>query len=143
MAGVAGLQKKRFAEPDERVQLPGVVEELIEIGGFTFGKTTHEPGWRYSTDMAPLVGEEWCETRHVGIVVQGTLVFTLRDGTRMEFGPDDVYECPPGHDSLVTSDEPLITIDVSGARAWTGFRSGFHDRVLTTLLMTDLVGSTA
>jgi class 3 adenylate cyclase len=141
--GVAGLERKRFSEPDERVLFPGIVEELIEIGGFTLGKTTHDPGWRYSTDMGALVGEEWCETRHVGIVVQGRVQFTLRDGTEMEFGADDVYDCPPGHDSLVTSDEPLVTLDVSGARAWVGFRSGFHDRVLATLLMTDLVGSTA
>jgi class 3 adenylate cyclase len=140
---VADLQKKRFSEPDERVLFPGIVEELIEIGGFTLGKTTHDPGWRYSTDMGSLVGEEWCDTRHVGIVVQGKLLFTLRDGTEMEFGPDEIYDCPSGHDSLVTSEEPLITIDVSGARAWVGFRSGFHDRVLATLLMTDLVGSTA
>src|SRR5262249_17432847 len=133
-----------FDDPDERVLFPGIVEELIEVGGFTLGRTTHDPGWRYSTDMAPLVGGgEWCETRHVGIVVQGKLLFMLRDGTQMEYGPDDVYEWPPGPDSVVPSDEPLITIDVSGSRAWAGFRSGFHDRVLTTLLMTDLVGSTA
>jgi hypothetical protein len=60
---VAGLEKKRFSEPDERVLFPGIVEELIEIGGFTLGRTTHAPGWRYSTDMGALVGEEWCETR--------------------------------------------------------------------------------
>jgi class 3 adenylate cyclase len=86
---------------------------------------------------------DWCETRHVGIVVQGRCLFTLRDGTAIEFGPDDVFDCPPGHDSLVTSDEPLVTLEWTGARAWTGFRSGFHDRVLATLLLTDLVGSTA
>jgi len=107
------------------------------------GTVTHLPGWRYSTDMAPLVGGgEWCETRHVGVVLSGRILFTLRDGTEMEFGPDDVYDCPAGHDSVVISDEPLVTLEWSGAWAWGGFRTGFHDRVLATLLMTDLVDST-
>jgi class 3 adenylate cyclase len=141
---VGGLQRKSFDTPDDRVRFPGVVEELVEIGGFTLGKTIHQPGWRYSTDMAPLVGGgEWCRTRHVGVVLQGRVLFVLEDGSEMEFGPSDAYDCPAGHDSLVTSHEPLITLDMTGARTWGASRTGFHDRVLATLLMTDLVGSTA
>jgi class 3 adenylate cyclase len=139
-----GLDRKNLNQPDETVEFPGVTENLIEIGGFTVGKVTHRPGWRYSTDMAPLVGGgEWCDTRHVGMVLSGRLLFTLRDGTTREFGPEDVYDCPAGHDSLVMGDEPLVTVEWSGARAWGGFRTGFHDRVLATLLATDLVESTA
>ena len=63
-----GLHKKRLSEPDETVQFPGITEDLIEIGGFTVGKVTHRPGWRYSTDMARLVGSEWCET---GAIIPG------------------------------------------------------------------------
>jgi hypothetical protein len=142
-ATVPGLHRKRPSEPDETVQFPGIIEELIEIGGFTVAKVTHQPGWRYSTDMAPLVGGEWCETRHVGVVLSGRILMTLRDGTGMEFGSEDVYDCPAGHDSVVIGDEPLVTLDWSGARAWGGFRTGFHDRILATLLVTDLVESTA
>jgi class 3 adenylate cyclase len=142
-ACMSSLHKKHLSDPDETIRFPRVVEELFDVGGFTVGKLSHEPGWRYSTDMAPLVGREWCQTRHVGVVLSGRVLFKLIDGTELECGPFDIYECPPGHDSLVTSDEPLVTLEWTGARAWGGFRTGFHDRVLATLLLTDIVESTA
>ena len=89
------------------------------------------------------VGGDWCEARHVGVVVSGRLGALLKDGRVLEFGPDDVYDIPPGHDGYTIGDEPAVMIEWSGMRALTGVHGAFADRVLATLLFADLVDSTA
>lgn len=66
----------------------------------------------------------------------------MRDGTALEYGPDDVYDIPPGHDGYTIGEEPAVMIEWSGMRALAGAQSEFHDRILATLLFTDLVEST-
>lgn len=89
---------KNLGNPDESIRFPGISEDLVEIAGMTVARTVQNPGWRWSTDMQPLVGGEWCEARHIGVVISGRLGALLRDGTALEYGPDDVYDIPPGHD---------------------------------------------
>jgi hypothetical protein len=89
------LYMKHLSDPDETIQFPRVMEELFDVGGFAVGKMTDEPGWRSSTDMAQLVGREWCQTRHVGVVLSGRVLFTLIDGTEVECDPFDIHECHP------------------------------------------------
>jgi len=133
---------KNFANPDEALHFPGITEALVEIAGMTVARTVQDPGWRWSTDMKPLVGGEWCEARHVGVMISGRAGFLLRDGRTLEFGPDDVYDVPPGHDGYTVGEEPAVMIEWSGMRAFAGGRAAFDDRVLATLLFTDLVDST-
>jgi len=79
----------------------------------------------------------------VGIVLSGRFEVAMRDGTTFQFGPNDVFEIPPGHDGYTLGDEPCIQIEWSGLRAFAGFRFvGTHNRALVTLLFTDLVDST-
>ena len=133
---------KNFANPDETISFPGITEDLIEIAGMTVARSVQDPGWRWSTDMQPFVGGEWCEARHIGVVISGHLGALLRDGRVLEFGPDDVYDIPPGHDGYTIGEEPAVMIEWSGMRALAGTRGAFDDRVLATLLFTDLVDST-
>ena len=92
--------------------------------------------------MRPIVGGEWCQARHVGFVISGRLGIEFADGTSAEFGPGDVFDIPPGHDGYTIGDEPCVQVEWSGLRAWAGFPTGIHSRVLATLLFTDIVGST-
>jgi class 3 adenylate cyclase len=133
---------KNLAHPDETIRFPGITESFVEVAGMTVGRTVQDPGWRWSTDTKPLVGGEWCEARHVGVVISGRAGFLLRDGRTLEFGPDDVYDVPPGHDGYTIGEEPAVMIEWSGMRAFAGPRGAFDDRVLATLLFTDLVDST-
>jgi class 3 adenylate cyclase len=133
---------KNFANPDETISFPGITEHLIEIAGMTVARTVQDPGWRWSTDMQPLVGGEWCEARHIGVVISGRLGALLRDGRVLEFGADDVYDIPPGHDGYTVGEEPALMIEWSGMRALAGTQGPFDDRILATLLFTDLVDST-
>ena len=134
---------KSFREPDETIQVEGVIERQVELGDLTVGHQRLEPGWRWSTHIRPHVGGDWCQARHVGVVISGRLGIKLRDGTTFELGPDDVFDIPPGHDGYVIGHEPCETIEWGGSRAFWGSRAGAHGRALATLLFTDLVDSTA
>jgi class 3 adenylate cyclase len=133
---------KNLANPDETISVPGITESLVEIAGMTVGRTVQEPGWRWSVDTQPLVGGEWCEARHVGVMISGRAGFLFRDGRTLELGPDDVYDIPPGHDGYTIGDEPAVMIEWSGLRAFARAHGAYDDRVLATLLFTDLVDST-
>jgi len=133
---------KNLRKPDESIRFPGITEDLVEIAGMTVARTVQDPGWRWSIDMQPLVGGEWCEARHIGVVISGGLGALLRDGTVLQFGPLDVYDIPPGHDGYTIGEEAAVMIEWSGMRALAGTQSAFDDRILATLLFTDLVEST-
>jgi class 3 adenylate cyclase len=134
---------KSFASPDEVVDFPGISTEIIELGELTVGRQISEPGWRWSKDVRPVVGGEWCQARHVGYVAAGSFGIELSDGKRYTFSKGDVFDIPPGHDGYTIGDERCELIEWRGIRAFTGFVTGVYSRVLATLLFTDLVESTA
>jgi class 3 adenylate cyclase len=117
-------------------------EDVIEIGDYTVGRVVQAPGWVWSRDMRPKDGGEWCESHHIGVVVSGRWGAVMRDGTTMEFGPDDVFDVAPGHDGYTIGDEPCLMYEWSGVRSFLRPHAVFQDRVLASLLFTDLVGST-
>ena len=134
---------KNLTSPDETREFPGLRLSQVDLGDHTVGRMTLEPGWRWYTHVRPEVGGEWCEARHVGVVISGRFGIVMRDGTALEFGPDDVFEIPAGHDGYTIGDEPCVQIEWTGLRAFAGFRlMGATNRALVTLLFTDLVDST-
>lgn len=134
---------KSFREPDEVVRLPNLTAELVELGELTLSRTTSEPGWRWSEHVRPRVGGDWCQVRHVGVVLSGRLGILFPDGKEVVYGPDDIFEIPPGHDGYTVGDEPCVQIDIAGNRPFfASFLIGSRSRLLATLLFTDLVDST-
>lgn len=137
-------RRKNFATPDDLLRLPKMSVQLVELGDVTVSKLVSEPGWRWSEHIRPSVGGDWCQVRHMGFVLSGRLGTLFPDGTEIVYGPDDVFEIPPGHDGYVVGDEPCVQIMFAGNRPFfDSFLIGSGSRVLATLLFTDLVGSTA
>jgi class 3 adenylate cyclase len=134
--------RKSLEAPDDTIEFTKFHAEIVELGDLTVGRLVTEPGWRWSEHVRPTVGGEWCQARHVGIVISGRLGILLSDGTELEFGPNDVFDIPPGHDGYTVGDEPCVQVEWAGLRAFAGFPTGVHSRVLATLLFTDLVDST-
>ena len=134
---------KNLRTPDESVRLPGVDEDIVHVGDEMVARIVQYPGWRWTTDMRGIAGGDLCETHHVGVTMSGRQGALLRDGTVLEFGPDDVYDIPPGHDGYTIGDEPCVLIEWSGARTWAGRAARHLDRALLSLLVTDVVESTA
>jgi class 3 adenylate cyclase len=140
---MAELQSKDLNQPDEVVEMPGVTVRQVDLGDFTVGRLVVEPGWRWSTHVRPRVGGEWCQARHVGVILSGRLGIVMEDGTTLELGPDTVFEIPPGHDGWTIGDEPCVQIEWTGLRAFAGYQfTGTSGRALVTLLFTDVVDST-
>ena len=137
------LSAKNFDEPDEIVELPGLLEEMVEVGGFVVGREVVAPGWRWSKDTKPVVGGEWCEANHVGLTMSGRWGVAMKDGRTLEFRPGDVFDVPAGHDSWTIGDEPCVTLNWTGLRTFFASKAMLPERFLATILFTDIVGSTA
>ena len=131
---------RSFDTPDETIEFGGILEQLITIDGLTVSRSVQPAGWRWRKDFQPLVGGEWCQAHHVGIVLSGRQAILLDDGTEYELGPGDLYDVRPGHDGWTVGDEDSVLLEWSGQRQWTGTGS---QRVLATLLFTDIVDSTS
>ena len=62
---------KRFEVAEKVLRFPRGRFELVDVAGLTIGRATHEPGYKWSVDNAPLVGTSRCHLEHVGLVLQG------------------------------------------------------------------------
>jgi class 3 adenylate cyclase len=139
---VPGLISKRFEEPDEVVALPLAREEIVTLGEVHLGRTTHQPGWSWSEHVKPVAGTQSCLHHHQGFVVSGRVQIETDDGAVRILGPGDAFDVQPGHDARVVGDEPCVTINFLGVRGW-GKPPELGERVVATLLVTDIVDSTA
>ena len=136
------IKSKHFDEPDEVVSLPNVTGQIVVLGEVSIGRHVHQPGFRWSKDIKPLVGTPSCLYHHQGVVLSGRIQWAMDNGARRTTGPGEAFDVPPGHDSWVVGDEPCVTLDFRGFRGW-GRPASVGERVLVTLLVTDIVGSTA
>ena len=138
---VGAITRKSLDSPDEvrRFQLGS--GELTRVGSHVIGRGVLEPGWRWSTHMGPVMGTPSCPVHHVQVLLAGRFAVRMDDGEEAVFAPNDVFDIPAGHDAWVVGDEPVVLLDVSGNIGSIGV-SQEHARVVTTLMMTDIVGST-
>jgi class 3 adenylate cyclase len=140
---VPRLQRKSFATPDQvRTFATGRVD-VVALDEISIGRFVLRPGWRWSKDVAPIAGTRSCQHRHVGYVISGTIQVTMDDGTELVIGAGDGYEIPPGHDVLVVGDEPFDSVEFTSAHAFGVAPEELGERVLATVLFSDIVGSTA
>jgi class 3 adenylate cyclase len=140
-----GAEKKNLDVPDERVELDGVAADVVQVGHASISRNVFQPGAHCALGGRRLGGnhraEQSCQAHHSGVVISGSLHIEMDDGSVLEVGPNDVFDIPPGHDGWVISEEPMLSINWSGVRSWLP-EPEFGDRVLATLLFTDIVGST-
>lgn len=75
------------------------------------GRTTYEPGWRWSEHVGPGVGATRCPVEHVGLVLTGTATAAYDDGRVVELRAGDLFHIPPvPHDSWVVGNEPYVSL---------------------------------
>lgn len=137
----AVIKQKSFDTPDEVRRFPKGIVTLVRVGSVTIGRGTLEPGFRWSTSLRPIQGTPSCQIHHLQLLLQGRFHVEMDDGETAEIGPGDVFDVPPGHDVWVVGDEPVVVVDVLGNIGGLG-APGEHERLVTTLLMSDIVDST-
>jgi class 3 adenylate cyclase len=139
---MAKLQHKSVGHPDEVRPFRLGQLEIFDLDDFVMGRMIMEPGWTWQKDVRPIAGTERCMYHHLGYVVSGTLHVSYSDGTEATIGPEEMYEIPPGHDAEVVGDESWVAIDFRGARSYARPVAASADRILATILFTDIVDST-
>jgi class 3 adenylate cyclase len=132
---------RSFRNPQEVRRFPNGRIETVTHHETTIGRFVLEPGWRWSRDVGPIAGTRSCQIHHQGVVLSGRLRIETDSGNVGEVGVDDVYDLPPGHDAWVVGDEPFVAIEFASARIYGLPADG--DRILATVLCTDIVDSTA
>jgi mannose-6-phosphate isomerase-like protein (cupin superfamily) len=104
-------EAKNLDTPDEKRSFEHGDLHLVNMTGATIGRAVFRPGWRWSTDVKPIIGTDSCQGHHVSYVVSGRLRVRMDDGTELDLSPGDGHVVGPGHDAWVVGDEPCVTID--------------------------------
>jgi mannose-6-phosphate isomerase-like protein (cupin superfamily) len=112
---VQKLQSKSHDQADE-VRTPDKTRlEITRYDGFTFGRMTLQPGWRWTECIKPVVGGESCQLSHAGYMISGSLTVQLEDGSTATVVSGTSYTIPPGHDAWVEGNEPVVCVEVMSA----------------------------
>lgn len=140
---VPHLQRKGFAQPDQaRIFNNGKID-VVNLGEVAVGRFVFQPGWKWSKDVAPIMGTRSCQLRHLGYTISGSLHVRMEDGAELVIRPGDAYEIPPGHDAWVVGDEPWDSVEFTSARMFAVSPEEMGERTLATILFSDIVDSTA
>lgn len=137
------MQRKSLNLPDETRTLPHGQTQIWNLGDFVVGRIVFEPGWRWSKDVKPIAGTDWCEYHHLGLMMEGTIHYVTPEGLEMEVTPGMLFEILPGHDAWVVGDTPVVQFDFAGMRTFALPAASRSERILGTLVATDIVDSTA
>ena len=110
---------KRFENPDETRHMTKGRFDIVRLGGLTIGRSTYEPGWKWSLHVGPALGATRCSVEHVGLVVSGTATAAFDDGRVIELKAGELFYIPPiPHDSWVVGDEPYVSLHFLGAEKY-------------------------
>ena len=109
------FEVKSHASPDE-VRAPDKTRvEVVNLKGYTIGRLSFEPGWRWSTCVKPVVKTDLCQNSHVGHALSGKIRVRMADGTEKTISAGESYTIPPGHDAWVEGNESFVGIEVLSA----------------------------
>ena len=95
----------------ERREIGHVQLEVTRAGAGRVKRMIYPPGFRWSTDMKPIVGTDLCMHAHVGFIAKGQIHIEYADGCKREFKAPQVVAIEPGHDGWVVGDEPAVLIE--------------------------------
>src|SRR5262249_26837133 len=112
------FETKSHDKPDETRTPDKTRVEVVRLDGFTIGRFTLQPGWRWSQCIKPVVKTDTCQVSHAGYAVSGSITVRMSDGTQKTVRAGDSYTIPPGHDAWVDGNEPFVAIEVMSAEIY-------------------------
>jgi class 3 adenylate cyclase len=137
------LQRKGFGTPDEIRRFPNGIVEIVNLDEIAVCRFSFQPGWRWAKDVGPIAGTKSCQLRHVGYTFSGQLGVRMDDGTSLSIGPGQAYEIPPGHLAWVEGETPWESVEFTSGHIYAKSSEGPDERVLATILFTDICDSTS
>jgi len=113
---MSNISVKNFDKDGVMSEKPNAKLSVVELLTGKATRLTLEPGWRWSADIAPLVGTATCEVHHLGFIASGT-VTVAHSGQEVSYSAGEVYEINAGHDAWVVGDTTVVTYEFSGSWA--------------------------
>lgn len=89
----------------------GVQVDVFRAGTGRVKRMIYPPGFRWSSDLKPIAGTEWCQHAHVGFIARGQIHVGFANGRVEKFAAPQAYAVGPGHDGWVVGDEPAVVIE--------------------------------
>ncbi|HLF71404.1 MAG TPA: cupin domain-containing protein [Dehalococcoidia bacterium] len=105
------FEHKNLATPDETRTPPHAKLEIVNLAGGVVARATYAPGWRWSNDIKPIAGTDWCEVDHAGYIVSGRIHIKMAGGEELECGAGEIVTLTGQHDAWVIGNEPCVMID--------------------------------
>lgn len=100
---VAGAESRNIGH----VQL-----DVGRAGNARVKRLIYPAGFRWSTDMKPAIGGDYCQHAHVGFLAHGEIHIEYPDGCVIEHRAPHVICIEPGHDGWVVGSEPVVMIEI-------------------------------
>jgi hypothetical protein len=95
----------------ERREVGHVRLDVGRAGEARVKRMIYPPGFRWSTDMRPAVGTDYCMHAHVGFLARGEIHIEYPDGCVIEHRAPQIVAIEPGHDGWVVGTEPVVLIE--------------------------------
>ena len=112
---MSAIEIKSFDSADEVIdKFNNAKIEAVNVGGQRVQRFSLAPGWRWSKDVAPIVGTDSCQATHLGVVVSGSVMVEHEDGTTGTYSAGDAYAVSPGHDAWVVGGESVVAFEFAG-----------------------------
>jgi len=92
-------------------EVGGVQLDIVPVGNSRIKRVVYPVGFRWSKNMKPQVGTDYCMHAHVGFLARGTIHMEFPDGCILDFRAPAVLCIEPGHDGVVIGDEAAVVIE--------------------------------
>ena len=119
-SGTAKRTRKRHTTTDALVAaVRGATHRYVghvrldvgRAGAARVKRMIYPAGFRWSTDMKPVVGTDLCMHAHVGFLARGEIHIEYADGCVVEHKAPQIVAIEPGHDGWVVGTEPVVLIE--------------------------------
>jgi class 3 adenylate cyclase len=137
-----GLEVKDLGNPEAVLTYTLGETQQVRLAGTVVSRIVLQPGWSWLEHAQPTAGSATCQLYHRGFVVSGRFGVRMDAGEEFVIEPDAVFDIGPGHVTWVEGDAPVVMVDWAGGGGF-GAEPGGGLRVVSTILFTDIVDSTA
>ena len=88
-----------------------VTLDVVRAGAARVKRMVYPRGFRWSKDMKPIVGTDYCMHAHVGFLARGGIHIEYPDGCIVECRAPQAIAIDPGHDGWVVGKQPVVLIE--------------------------------
>lgn len=96
----------------DRRDIGHVQLDVGRAGAARVKRLIYPVGFRWSKDMKPAIGGDYCMHAHVGFLAHGEIHIEYPDGCIIEHKAPHVICIEPGHDGWVVGSEPVVMIEI-------------------------------